>query len=179
LGRTNSDVDFPRRIDLINAQLVTSFTDDIDVIISDQVAPQQMQTTTLWIALLRGAYVVQPSFLINGAGPVAKYHAAVTFWRRVYISEHFKQNHPQKASVVQAAASSPGSKWEVLETPAAFTQAHARAVRQRKGGQVVVLATRGECQNFPGVPRGSKVLDVEAFQKSVFRPDQSRTWSGR
>jgi hypothetical protein len=71
-----------------------------------------------------------------------------------------------------------GSKWRCCDTKEAFNKEHAAAVRAKKGGQAVVLATKAEAAaGVPGIARGAKLMQLSKFQTSICRVDKARTVS--
>ncbi len=64
-------------LDRVHCQLVDSATDNVDVVVSKSIVPKQMPQTSLWCALLRGAFVVPPDtfkyFNLDGIVPATKY----------------------------------------------------------------------------------------------------------
>lgn len=71
-----------QRLILAGASPVPSIA-ECDVIMVPSVLPTSLGSTTMWGAMLVGAWILTPAFLDEGAGPVAKYHAAINFWRKV------------------------------------------------------------------------------------------------
>ena len=130
-----------------------------------------------WAAYLVGAYVVTPSFLDGGSGPVAKFQAATSFWRRVHVTMSFGSRHPRVAALLRDCSRRPGSKWMIVSKQA-LADAYAKAVRSNKGSQVVVLGTGQEVVGpMRGIPRGCKCLSFFDFERSICKPDEARTVS--
>ncbi len=170
-------------LDRVHCRLVDSATENVDVVVSANIVPKQMPQTSLWCALLRGAFVVPPDmfkhFDLDRSVPATKYIAAVSFWRRVFITPKFRAEHGGLANIVTAASEGVGSKWQVVRDVGAFAIAFRRCQRQRKAGQAVVLATDDEVEQgargmSEHLPVECKILNAKRFQASILKPDKTR-----
>ena len=117
-----------------------------------------------------------PSLLSGKSTAVLTYKAAVSFWRRVFVTAMFKEKHPDLIEVVNAACRSRASKWELLETVDDFNRELRKAKKHQRPGQVVVLRRTRE-EVLDALP-GARLLDFKEFQNSINKVDASRTISG-
>ena len=138
--------------------------------------PDRLGIKVLWTFMLLVHRLVLPSFLLGRSQAVLTFKAAVSFWRRVFITEEFKAKHPDLVDVVTQACASESSRWSLLSTVDEFNKQFQKAKKDGRPGQVVILKrTKEEVQ---GVFRGCKVLDFIAFQNSINKVDASQTSSG-
>ena len=158
---------------------VTTCPTEADVIVVTSVLPKSMKKKVLWGAMLVGAYLVTPTFFTLGSckAGVVKYNGAVRFWRRVMVSERFRELRPALTELLAAACTRPDSKWKIIVSMEEFNRVCTKARRQRKGGQVMVLRSDGEGRLIDGVVRGAKVVGPSQFELSICKVDKAHTVS--
>ena len=78
---------------------------------------------------------------------------------------------------MQKACLSPGSKWRVLESVAAYNDARAKALKKKKQSQVVVLKYDAGEEVDIELHAAAKTLDLQKFQASINRVDATKTTS--
>ena len=138
--------------------------------------PDRLGIKVLWTSMLLGHRLVLPSLLLGRSQAALTFKAAVSFWRRVFITEEFKAKHLDLVDVVTRACASEPSRWPLLSTVDEFNKQFQKAKKDGRPGQVVILKrTKEEVQ---GVFRGCKVLDFIAFQNSINKVDASQTSPG-
>jgi len=108
---------------------------------------------------------------------VVKYNGAVRFWRRVMVSERFRELRPALTELLAAACTRPDSKWKIIVSMEEFNRVCTKAIRERKGGQVMVLRSDGEGRLIDGVVRGAKVVGPSQFELSICKVDKAHTVS--
>ena len=106
--------------------------------------PAQPGQRVGWVAALTGALIATPEFVMSdgkSGACIAHEPAAIAQRRFVWVSQAFVAAHPRISALVQAAASLPASKWQMLETQAKFL-AH-----EAKGLNKIALVTVGQKEN--------------------------------
>lgn len=116
---------------------------DVFVVDSDV---NKLGERSTWYAALRGCMVVNRRALVsNGeSGVFLKYKAAIEMRRGVWLSDSFRQRHPEISAIIEHAISLPQSRWRMLGSDG-------EALRQLKvNGTNVAYLTVGEaCQGSP------------------------------
>ena len=114
---------------------------DAGLVVVKNLDPTSINHRTLWAAMLVGAFVLaKEDFLTASRRPrsrvaVLKYNAAVSFWRRVHITNAFKTKHSKLVGLVETVCQKPSSKWKLLDTIQAINAEWHAAKRQGKSGQ--------------------------------------------
>jgi hypothetical protein len=170
------DVAIDRRQCSLLGAVVANSRADAALFVVESLDTKSMKHHTLWAAMLGGAFVISAddfsaSRNTNGV-PVLKFTAAVNFWRRLFITDMFKKKHPKLVELVCKMCQKADSQWEVLDTLEAINAEWRSAQKQRKSGQVVVLARAGE-----KLKTRAKVVTFAQFQTSINKVDATRTVS--
>ena len=148
----------------------------VDIFVVPSLDPERIGIKVLWTSMLLGCMLVMPTLLMGGPRAVLTFKAAVSFWRRVFITDGFKAKHPELVDVVAQACASPSSKWALLPGVQEYNKELKKAKQESRSGQVVILKrTKEEVQ---GVCSGGRAYDFKALQTSINKLDASRTSSG-
>ena len=164
-----------RQLQNIGAHIVVNVA-NARIIVVPHLDPARIPVKILWTAMLRGQHLVMPSFVRGKSTAVLTYKPAVGYWRRVFVTDAFKEKHPDLMEVIHAACGSEASKWKLLETIADFNEAFGKAKKAGRPGQVVVLKRKQE--EVPDALPGARLFEFKAFQKSIDKVDASQTVSG-
>ena len=162
-----------RQCHILGAKIVDS-PSDAGLFVVESLVPTSIKHKTLWAAMLVGGFVVTAEDFSRRSNSIAvvKYTAAVSFWRRVFITDAFKGKHAKLVAFMHTVCQKPGSKWKILDTIEAINAEWRSAKKHGKPGQVVVLASGGESVVTP-----AKVMSFSKFQSSITKIDATRTIS--
>ena len=162
-----------RQCHILGAKIVDS-PSDAGLFVVESLVPTSIKHKTLWAAMLVGGFVVTAEDFSRRSNSIAvvKYTAAVSFWRRVFITDAFKGKHAKLVAFMYIVCQKPGSKWKILDTLEAINAEWRSAKKHGKPGQVVVLASGGESVVTP-----AKVMTFSKFQSSITKIDATRTIS--
>ncbi len=146
---------------------------EADVIVVRSLLADRIGKEILWGAMLRGAYLIMPTFVTGKSSAALKYQPAVQFWRRVFVSRDFRIHQPRLLKVVKDVCADARSKWQLIKQAPALNAAFAKAKKSNKGSQVVVL--KATDAPVHGLAHGVKIHDIESFQKSITKVDATLT----
>lgn len=161
-----------QRLEASGGSVVASAT-CADVIVVPNLAPSAVASHLRWTAMLNGTYLIMPSFGLQGHIATLKYHAATGFWRRVFVTQGFKQQRPRLMGIMETICSKPTSKWVLLPSVEAFNTELTAARKRRRAGQVVIL--RRTTEVVEGALAGSKQMAFTDFEASINKVDATAT----
>ncbi len=123
--------------------------------------------------MLHGSWLIMPAYFLGRSRACIKYHAALSFWRRVFITEAFRTRRPTLVRMMEALCSKADSRWQLLPSLDDFNVEAEAARRLRKAGQVVLL--RGSREVVHGALAGCKQMDFTMFEASINKGDATAT----
>ena len=81
-----------RQLQNIGAHIVVNVA-NARIIVVPHLDPARIPVKILWTAMLRGQHLVMPSFVRGKSTAVLTYKPAVGYWRRVFVTDAFKEKH--------------------------------------------------------------------------------------